>query len=49
MEIYLNDDITEQELKDIEQMIKSKDNNAEIIYHSKQDGLEKMKEKIRRK
>lgn len=46
MEIYLNDDITELELKDIEQMIKSKDNNAEIIYHSKQDGLEKMKEKF---
>lgn len=46
MEIYLNDDITELELKDIEQMIKSKDNNAEIIYHSKQDGLEKMKKKF---
>lgn len=46
MEIYLNDDITELELKDIEQMIKSKDNNAEIIYHSKQEELEKMKGKF---
>lgn len=47
MEIYLLDSVTEEELANIEQTIKSQDNNAEIVYHSKQYALEKMKEKFK--
>lgn len=49
MELYLNNDITEENQKEIEKIIKEKDNKAEIIYHSKEEALEQMKEKLKDK
>lgn len=49
MEIFLNDDITEENQRKIVKIIKEKDSNAEIIYHSKQEALEQMKEKLKGK
>lgn len=49
LQIYLTDDITESQLKEIEQISKSKDKEAEIVYHSKQEGLDQMKEKLKEK
>ena len=46
MDIYLNEDLTEEQLENIKQTIKSKDSQAEIIYYSKQEELDKMKEKL---
>lgn len=46
MEVFLQDSVTEQDMDSIIQTIKSYDENAEIIYYSQQDNLEKMKEKF---
>ena len=47
MEIFLLDSVTQEELEKIEQTIKAEDENAEIIYKSKEDSLEKMREKFK--
>ena len=46
MQIYLTDDISEEEISNIEKEIKLQDNEAEVEYHSKQYELEEMKEKF---
>ena len=46
MQIYLTDEVSEEELLNIEQAIKAQDSEAEIEYHSKEDELEEMKEKM---
>lgn len=46
MQIYLTDDVTEEELSKIEQTIKEQDPKAEIIYNSKEMELNRMKEKF---
>ena len=46
MEIYLTDEVSEEELFRIEQAIKAQDGEAEIEYQSKEDELEEMKEKL---
>lgn len=45
MVVYLNDDITNEELEDIKNVIKEND-NAEIEYISKEKEMEKVKEKL---
>lgn len=46
MKIYLDENITEEEIQNIEQIIKSEDENAEIKFNSKQDELDQLKEKM---
>lgn len=46
LQIYLNNDITEEQIESIIQTIRNEDNEAEIVYYSKEDELEKMKENL---
>lgn len=47
IKIFLNDDITREEMEAIKDMITTQDNKAEITYNSKEDELEEMKEKFK--
>ena len=47
MQIYLEDNISEQELENIKNKITEKDSNAQIEYISKQQELEKLKSKMK--
>lgn len=44
MTIFLEDSITDEERVEIENIIKETDKNAEIIYKSKEDALNDMKQ-----
>ena len=46
MQIYLEDNISGQELENIKNKITEKDSNAQIEYISKQQELEKLKNDI---
>ena len=46
MEIFLTDDITQEQLSDIENTIRNMSDNAEITYISKERALEDLKEKF---
>lgn len=46
LQIYLTDEVSEEDLADIEQAIKTQDSEAEIEYHSKEDELKEMEEKM---
>ena len=45
--IYLKDDITEEQMENIKTSILNIDKNAKIEYYSKNDALEKMKERFK--
>ncbi len=47
IEIYLNNDITEEQMEDIKNAINNIDKNAKIEYHSKEDALDELKEKFK--
>ena len=47
VEIYLDDDITEEQLDEIRNTILGIDNNAKFEYYSKEDALNQMKEKFK--
>ncbi len=46
VEIYLNSDITEEQMEDIKNAIFDIDENAKIEYYSKEDVLDELKEKF---
>ena len=47
IEIYLNNDITEEQMEDIKNAIINVDKNVKIEYHSKEDALDELKEKFK--
>lgn len=47
IKIYLNNDITEEQMEDIKNAINNIDKNAKIEYHSKEDALDELKEKFK--
>lgn len=49
MEVFFNDEITEEEQENVEKAILEIDNEAEIKYDSKEEGLEKFKSQIEEK
>lgn len=49
VEIYLNNDVTEEQMEDIKNAIADIDENAKIEYYSKEDALNKLKEKFKDK
>lgn len=46
VQIYLNNDVTEEQIGDIKNAITNIDENAKIEYHSKEDALNELKEKF---
>ncbi len=46
VEIYLNSDVTEEQMEDIKNAIENIDKNAKIEYYSKEDALNELKEKF---
>lgn len=47
IEIYLNDDITEDQMESIRNSVTNIDGNAKFEYYSKEDSLNQMKEKFK--
>ncbi len=47
VQIYLNDDIKEEQIENIKNLITNIDENAKIKYFSKEDSLNQMKEKFK--
>lgn len=47
VEIYLNNDVTEEQMEDIKNAIADIDENAKIEYYSKEDALNELKEKFK--
>lgn len=47
MDIYLNEEISKEQLNDLTQEIHEIDKNAKIIYKTKQDALDEMKERFK--
>lgn len=46
LEIFVSDNITEEQIENIKKMIKEKDNNANIIKKSKEDALQEIRDKL---
>ena len=46
VQIYLNNDITEEQMEDIKNAITNIDKNAKIEYHPKEDALNELKERF---
>ena len=47
IQVYLEDNITQEQMSNIEQIVKKIDSKAKIIYSSKENELEKMKQKFK--